>query len=541
MKTVKLTIDGRSITVPSGTSILDAARKANIPIPSLCFLDGCERFTSCMVCVVYDASADKVLPACSAVVAEGMRVTTDNAEVRDARRDALDFLLSEHVGDCEAPCQRACPAHMNIPLMIRQIEAGRFREAIQTIKENIPLPAVLGRICPAPCENACRRRSYDAAVSICSLKRAAADFDLAQESPCVPAGEKSTGQRVAVIGAGPTGLSAAFYTLRFGHACDVYDKNPLPGGMIRYGIPDDDLPKSVLDAEIQIIEKMGAVFLLERTLGENLEWENLRDSYDAVILAVGKTGPHLFASTEIKLSNRGILIDKKTFQTSSPGVFAGGNAVFAPSSPLAIRSVAQGKEMAFAVNQFLNGEAVAGTPPRFLSTVGRIRENEFLEYLKEACDSGRVSPINPDEGYTEKEVIEESRRCFGCDCRKPDSCRLRTYAEEYQASLRRFPSLERQKIQKNIQHEKIVFEPGKCIKCGLCVQITRKSGEKFGLAFVNRGFDVRVQASLSVPLAQAIQKSAGPCVAACPTGALSWKERIETALPGHRGIDHEKK
>jgi predicted molibdopterin-dependent oxidoreductase YjgC len=177
------------------------------------------------------------------------------------------------------------------------------------------------------------------------------------------------------------------------------------------------------------------------------------------------------------------------------------------------------------VNQFLKGDSVTGPISRFQSILGKIREDEAREFLKEAENRDRVIPADLEQGYTDVEAVRESGRCFGCDCRKPDSCRLRQYSEEYQASQRRFTFVERKKFQKNIQHDKVIYEPGKCIKCGLCVQITKKAGEKFGLAFVDRGFDVRVQTSLGVPLSQGLEKAAAECVSACPTGALSWRDR----------------
>jgi ferredoxin len=525
VKTVNLTIDNRNVSVPPGSSILDAARKLNIHIPTLCYLDGYERFTSCMVCVVYEANMDKLVPSCSAVVAEGMQITTDNEQVREARRDALDFLLSEHVGDCEAPCQRACPAHMNIPLMIREIRQGRLKEAIRTIKKDIPLPAVLGRICPAPCESGCHRRSYDSPVSICLLKRYAADADLAQESPYHPVIEARTGKKVAVIGAGPAGLSAAYYSLQYGHDCDVYDNHPLPGGMLRYGVSDEVLSKDILDREIALIEEMGAEFYMDRSLGRDLEWDMLKDAYDAVILAVGKTDPQVFESVGIELSNRGIKVDRKTFQTSLPGFFACGNAVSVLASPTAIRAIAHGKNAAFSADQLLKGKKITGPIHRFQSMMGKIGEEEALEFLKEADERERIPPLNPEHGYTNAEAVKESGRCFGCDCRKPGSCRLRLYAEEYQANQRRYIFEEKKRFQKDVQHKKVIYEPGKCIKCGLCVQITQKAGEKFGLAFVDRGFDNRVRPSLDVPFSQALESTAAACVEACPTGALSWIDR----------------
>lgn len=523
MKTVRITIDDKDIAVPSSSSVLDAAKKLNIPIPTLCHSNGFERFTSCMICVVYEAGTKRLLPACSAEVFEGMRIVTDNDLVREARKDALDFLLSEHAGDCDAPCRRACPAHMNIPLMIRQIESGRLADAIRTIKRDIALPAVLGRICPAPCEKGCHRHSHDAPVSICLLKRYVADVDLARESPFRPVPKTDSRKKVAVIGAGPAGLSAAFYLLQEGHACHVYDSNPQPGGMLRYGVPDEDLPKTILDAEIAGIAELGAEFYMGRSLGKDLRWEAVKKGYDAVVVAVGKTDPAVFEGSGISLSNRGVKIDRKSHQTSVPGIFAGGNAV--SDSRMAVRAVAHGKGMALAVDQFLTHKKVTGPIRRFQSILGKPRDEEVREFLKEAADQARVQPANPKNGFTDAEAIGESSRCFGCDCRKPDSCKLRQYAEEYRADQRRFPYVERKKLQKNIQHDLVVFEPGKCIKCGLCIQITKKSGEKYGLTFVDRGFDVRVDTPFGVPLRLGLEKTAGACIAACPTGALSWKNR----------------
>ena len=540
MKTVKLTIDDKDLRVQADSSVLDAAKKLNIDIPTLCYLNGYDRFTSCMVCVVYEANSDRLLPACSAVVSEGMRITTENDLVREARKDALDFLLSEHVGDCEAPCQRACPAHMNIPLMIRQIEGGHLEKAIQTVKKDIALPAVLGRICPAPCEKGCHRRSYDDPVSICFLKRYVADVDLAQETPYLPVVAPNSGKKVAIIGAGPAGLSAAYFILQWGHTCDVYDKNPLPGGMLRYGVSDEDLPKDVLDQEIERISELGATFFMERSLGKDLGWDHLHNVYDAVVLAVGKINPDVFMDSGIELSSRRIKIDSKNHMTSLSGYFAGGNAVSVSESQLAIRALAHGKYLAFSVNQFLNGDTVTGPIPRFHSILGKAQENEVGEMMKDAESRGRIAPAESRQGYTNGEAVSESERCFGCDCRKPDSCKLRRYAEEYQSSQRRFRFVERKRFQKNIQHELVVYEPGKCIKCGLCVQITKGAGEKFGLAFVNRGFDVRVHTALGVPLSQALKKSAAQCLSACPTGALSWKDRHKEGNVSPRGMNNAK-
>jgi ferredoxin len=532
---VSIKINNREITVPGGSTILEAAEKLNINIPTLCYLNGYERFTSCMICVVHEINSDRLLPSCSMTVEQGMEIETDNEKVREARKDTLDFLLSEHVGDCEAPCRRACPANMNIPLMIRQIKEKKFADAIITIKRDIALPAVLGRICPAPCEKACNRESYDSPVSICYLKRFAADVDLALDSPYRPQIKKKTGKKVAIVGAGPAGLSAAYYLIQEGHECFIYDGNPQPGGMLRYGVPDEKLPKPVLDREIEQIFALGVKFFPKHLLGKDIYLEELKNKYDAVVLAIGKIEPKIFEITGIELSPRGIVVNKRTFETSVPGIFAGGNAV--SEGKMAIRALAHGKDISYSVNQFLNNLPITGPTQRFDSRIGKLSEEELEELGKEAekiiksfCEGGpggggffqKESPPGRRRQSNLTTAIEESSRCFHCDCRKPDSCKLRQYAEEYHANQRRFKLSTRKKFERIIQHDQVIYEPGKCIKCGLCVQITKKANEKFGLSFVNRGFGARVEVPFKEPLSQGLEKTAKDCIEACPTGALSF-------------------
>ena len=168
---INLKINNISVQVETGETLLQASRKAGIEIPTMCHDDNLEHFTSCQVCLVKDQNSGKLYPACSARAIENMDIVTGDKEVTEARKTALELLLSEHVGDCEAPCRIACPAFMDIPQMNRLIASGKFDRALDVVMKDIALPGVMGRICPAPCENACKRKPIDQAVSICLLKQ----------------------------------------------------------------------------------------------------------------------------------------------------------------------------------------------------------------------------------------------------------------------------------------------------------------------------------------------------------------------------------
>ena len=534
----KLFVDNREVEVDDGATILDAARKLGIEIPTMCFLGGQGALTSCMLCVVKISGSNNLTPACGAVAKEGMRVESDCEEVRQARKMALELLLSDHLGDCMGPCQAICPAGMNIPLMIRQIAGGSLRDAIVSVKKDIALPAVLGRICPKPCERGCRRAVFDEPVSICLLKRYIADLDLQSANPYLPTCKLSRGKQVAIVGAGPAGLAAAYYLQQEGFNCTVFDEHERPGGMLRYAVSQqqpfdvaqggervEPLPPDVLDGEIALIEKLGVQIRCQTRIGDTLSLEDLRRDFDAVFVATGadKTSSNA-AWMDLKTSPDGIVINGGTYEASVAGVFAGGDAV--RKRRLAVRAVADGKEAAASISQYLSGEMVTGAAKTFNTHIGKLKNGEIEKFLACASKAHRLTPLREDGSFTTEQASEETGRCLHCDCRKAESCKLRQYAQDYGAKPGRYKG-ERRLFEQYTQHPEVVYEPGKCISCGLCVQITAQAGETLGLSFIGRGFDVRVAVPFGHSIAEGLKHTASQCVAACPTGALAFKDKSD--------------
>ncbi|MHC4616909.1 MAG: FAD-dependent oxidoreductase [Planctomycetota bacterium] len=519
----RLFINNREVEVESSSTVLDAAANLDIEIPTMCFLKGHKPLTSCMICVVKVSGLDKLVPACGTIAEEGMRVDTACQEVRDARKAALELLLSEHVGDCMGPCHVTCPAGMNIPLMIRQIAAGELRDAIMTVKKDIALPAVLGRICPAPCERGCRRDQVDAAVSICLLKRYAADVDLESSDPYSPVCRPGQNKRVAIVGAGPAGLAAAYYLLQQGYGCTVFDEHEKPGGMLRYGVPDEELPRDVLDAEIGVIERLGMEFRAQTRIGTGRSIEDLRKDFDAVFVAVGRLKGGDYEWLRLETKEDSVVIKSKTYETSLSGVFAGGDAV--RKRRLTVRAVADGREAAVAIAQFLSGKEVTGAAKVFNTHIGRLRDGEMERFLACAGKSARVLPTGTDGGFTDEQARKEAGRCLHCDCRKPKTCKLRAYSHAYEARPRRYKS-ELPLFVQQLQHPDIIYEPGKCIRCGLCIQIAAQAKESLGLTFIGRGFDVQVAVPFDHTIAEGLKQTAGRCAETCPTGALAFRKEV---------------
>ena len=227
------------------------------------------------------------MKACATEISPNMVIKTNTKRVIESRKTNLELLLSNHVGDCRPPCVLNCPAGTDCQGYVGLIANGEYEKAIELIKDKIPLPAAIGRVCPHPCEDKCRRQLVEESVSIAWLKRFAADKDLENENPFVPDVEAETGKSVAIIGGGPMGLSAAYFLRQKGHDVTIIDAMPRLGGMLRYGIPEYRLPKAVLDEEIALIESMGVKMIPNTKVGVDISFEAIRRDYDAVLLGIG--------------------------------------------------------------------------------------------------------------------------------------------------------------------------------------------------------------------------------------------------------------
>ena len=521
---INLEIDGKKIDVSTGSTILEAANMLGIHIPTLCFSEKYDHHTSCMVCMVKDKRTGNILPACSTQVEAGMIIESDTDDIKKVRRETLEFLLSEHSGDCEAPCTLACPAHINIPLMIEQIRISKLEEALKTVLDSVPFPSILGRLCPTPCERVCRRGVYDDPVSICLLKQYVGDKGL-EKRLLVNSGRKSfLKEKVAIIGAGPAGLSASYYLSLEGYRCTIYEKQGFPGGKLRVSIKSGRLPLGIFEQEIDIIRKMGVHFEMNTVLGKDISLKELEADYDAVILAIGDLAQNEIVLSDIKIDNNRIYINKN-FETSKKGVFACGAAV--KHMKMAVKAMAEGKSAAEYTKRHIMGKVYGDNSKLFYSRFGKLSKDEIEGLLEDAQFVSRTKPVSGDTvGFIVGEAEREASRCIQCQCLKADKCKLRLYAMVYKAKQPKLWINKRKNVKRIKSHPGIIYEPSKCIKCGLCIRISQTEQEDTGFCFIGRGFNVEVGIPFNEQLKYAIKHTGGKCVELCPTGALVNKNNL---------------
>ncbi|MDR2531867.1 MAG: FAD-dependent oxidoreductase [Oscillospiraceae bacterium] len=288
MSEIKLTINEIEVFAVEGKTILGIAQELGIEIPALCHDERLEAFGSCGICTVEIEGSPRLFRACSTPAADGMVVFTDTARVRRNRKAALELLLSDHAGDCRPPCMLACPAETDCQGYIKHIASGDYNKAYELIMETNPFPASIGRVCPHPCEDRCRRELAEEPIAIAALKQYAADDFCGTDLPGTSFEAESTGKVISVIGGGPGGLSSAYFLRMKGHDVTVYDAMPKMGGMLRYGIPEYRLPERVLEKEIdEKFKWMQVNFRNNVRVGDDITLDELREKYDAVIVAAG--------------------------------------------------------------------------------------------------------------------------------------------------------------------------------------------------------------------------------------------------------------
>ena len=552
MSAITISIDGKPVEVAPGETILQAARRIGLDIPTLCHLEKCGPLTSCLVCLVKVVAngQGRLVPSCATRAVPGMVIESETEEVHEARRTALELLFSDHVGDCLSPCQRLCPLQLNIPAMIRQIQAGRLDEAIGTMRQALPLAGALGRLCHHPCEQGCRRGAFDEPASVREMERFLTEHDFKNDGKeavvCQPEQTSanvaavydrrtnpeavarhpeptaSNRRSVVVVGAGPCGLTAAHDLARRGHAVTVIDRNAKPGGTLR-GVPESELPAAMLDAEIALLAGMGIEFKTGIALGNQVTLDGLRRGFDAILIAVGELTKGESEKIGLPLAGSLLKADPSTCLLSAPGVFAAGAGV--KTVKQLVRAMAEGRAAAACVDRFLRGQPPRRPEKPFSSIMGRLEAGELRDMLRTASPDHSVTPCDRCAGLNRGEAAREAARCLHCDCRSSGNCVLQHYAQVYGADASRFRS-ERRPFNQQLQPGGVIFEPGKCILCGICVKLTEMAAEPLGLTFIGRGFDVRLTGPFNRSIEEGLGAVAAECVRQCPTGALALADKI---------------
>lgn len=511
-----LSIDHHTLTVPVGTTILDAAATVGIVIPTLCHCPGLPSLPGCMICAVSDeTSGSRLVPACATPAAEGMRISTTAPAALDMRRTMLELLLSNHAADCEAPCQSACPCHFDIPVMLEQLSRDDDSAALATVLERLALPVTLGHICLAPCEKVCRRAVIDAPVAICAAKRFAGEKGLFKPAPVV-----ETGKRVVIVGAGPTGLAAAFFLRRQGHFCHVIDAAPRIGAALLENV-GSRLPHAALEKDVARLRALGVSFAPGVWLTP-ADASGMLAACDGLVLAAGAGAAPLAEALGIPVQSGFVVADKHTHQTANHKVFAGGAAIQA--CRMAALACAHGRVIAEQLGVWLISGHLPHKPhERFRSHAGKLPRETLAGLLADVEDGHRYLPP---AGGTQPATLDtdnlryEASRCLRCECLKNDTCHFRDLCTQCHAAS---AGLHGERTPPGRVHAQpdIVFEAAKCVLCGICVRTAIQLGATCGPAFHGRGFDMRIGPPLGREWSDVPRDVLLACVEACPTGCLA--------------------
>ncbi len=286
MKTIKLEINGQTVEARPGQTVLEVVEEQKLDtIPTLCHSPELKPYGSCFLCVVELEGKPNLVPSCATPVAPGMKVTTRNERIEKSRRTALELLLSNHYADCVSPCMEGCPAGVDVQGYLVLANLGEYKKAADLIRETNPLPGICGRVCVRKCEVVCRRQDVDESVAINDVKRYITDQPGVYDDD--PVREPSKGISVGIVGAGPAGLTAAWFLGRKGYDPVIYESLPKTGGMLRYGIPEYRLPGVEIDREVDYIRRAGAEIHCNTEVGKDITLDELMEKHGAVFLAPG--------------------------------------------------------------------------------------------------------------------------------------------------------------------------------------------------------------------------------------------------------------
>jgi len=315
-----------------------------------------------------------------------------------------------------SPCTATCPLHCNAQGYVALISQGKFKEALELVREKLPFPGILAYACAHPCEMECKRIEEDRPISICHLKRFLVDHVEEPELEFEPVVGNADlrSLRVAVIGGGPSGLIAAYDLRKMGYSVTLFESKNELGGLLIDGFPSYRLPRQVVEKDLSVIDKMGIEVKCNTQVGKDVSPETLTQSYDAIFIAGGITGVESITRgfKGLKKTRRGtIQVNPISLETDVKGIFAGGDMVTGPGT--IVESMAQGRKAAVSIDRYLRGEDLLqgreseGTqisPLRSLLPYSKRMEREVLPDM--------VKPIVA--SLTAEEAMEEAKRCLNC-------------------------------------------------------------------------------------------------------------------------------
>jgi NADPH-dependent glutamate synthase beta subunit-like oxidoreductase/NAD-dependent dihydropyrimidine dehydrogenase PreA subunit len=303
-------------------------------------------------------------------------------------------------------CQRTCPVNLDIRTYVGQIADGKYLESLATIRDRLPLPGSIGRVCPHPCETACNRQYLDEAISICFLKRYVADVELDQGiEPAYETPDEKLPEKIAIIGAGPAGLTCAYDLARMGYEnITIFETLPVPGGYLWVGIPEYRLPKKLLQREVDLIANMGVDIQYNKRVGEDISFEDLKKDYDAIFIGAGcHKGLKLRVPGEDEYEGKGI-VDCVTFlrdQALGKGEEAKGKLIVIGGGNAAIDSARVGWRMGFDEVYILYRRTKKEMPANPWEIDAAEHEGVILQYL--------AAPV---------EILGKNGRASGMKCIK---------------------------------------------------------------------------------------------------------------------------